>query len=145
MFNSATLLDAAFRCVDAIGYEKTLDVLNQAQFQEIKFDNKIVEKVVTLVAKKTGVTVYEILFGSGRKNERKYAIGFCAYYLHSSEFFNIEMVEVGALLMRIENSCYKYAKMVTRLKPGYVSDKKFLEIKKELDVELAKESSKSKK
>jgi hypothetical protein len=145
MSNPATVLDEAFRCVEAIGYENTVEILKKAQSREIKFENKIAEKVITLVAEKTGISVYEILHGNGRKNERKYAIGFCALYLHSPEYFNIDIPEVAALLLKDESSCYRYSKMVTRIKPICTSDKKFLEIKIELDTELAAHAKKMKK
>ncbi len=143
MLLSSSLMDETFRCVEAIGYDKTVDALKKAQHQEIKFEDKRVEKVVEAVAKKMGVAVHEILYGNGRKNERKYAIGFCSHYLHSPEFFNIDMPLVAQFLNR-ENPtvCYLYAKHITKLNPNHVSDKHFYEMKKEFDVLFAKSNKK---
>lgn len=140
--SNSNLIDELFRTVEAIGVDNTLKTLRQAQFQEVKFDDKRVEAVVTLVSKKTSVPAYEILFGVGRKNERKYAIGFCAFYLHSPSFFNIDMEIVTDFLKKDQNLLYKYSKLVQKLNPNHTNDKKFFDWKRELDSEVNKHAKK---
>jgi hypothetical protein len=122
--------------VEAIGVEKTDQLLKQAQYQEIKFDNSEVEVVVTTIATKFDIPVHEIIYGNGRKNDRKIAIGFCCHYLH--EVFRLDMLEVKEHLKKDVTLCWKYAKLIPKLSPRHPSDKVYLEYKVEFDQSLVK-------
>lgn len=139
------LLDELFKCIDKIGYSKTLDSLQKAQFEKIKFSDKRAEFVVKLVAEKTKVPPFEIMYGLGRKNDRRVAIGLCAYYLHYPEWFNIDIELVTQFLNKSPVLCYKYSRQVCKLNPAHSSDKKYIQIKDDCDKEIRKEIKKFKK
>lgn len=120
------------RTVEAIGNERTFEILKEAEFQEIKFDNDDAEFVTTKVATAFGIPLHEIIYGFGRKNERKYAIGFCAYYLHYNFGYNMEK-DIQYLLKKDLTLCHKYCKLITKLNPRHVHDKKYMDIKDQLD------------
>lgn len=120
------------RTVEAIGNERTYEILKEAEFQEIKFDNQDAEFVTTKVAAAFGIPLHEIIYGYGRKNERKYAIGFCAYYLHYNYGYNMEK-DIQHFLKKDLTLCHKYCKLISKLNPRHVHDMKYMEIKDQLD------------
>lgn len=136
--SNSKLLDEVFLAVEAIGIDKTIEALKRVQFQEVVIDDKRVKTVLDIISEKLNVPIYEILYGNGRKNERKMAIGFCAYYLHSSEFYGIDMSVVKDHLKRDLITCYQHSKLITKLKPSLVSDKHFFDIKMFVDDYLTK-------
>jgi hypothetical protein len=127
------LTDELCLVVEAIGSDAAMAGLKKLRFQDIKFEDDRVKHVVELVSKEMGIPVFEILFGNGRKNDRKVAIGFCTYYLHSPEFYNMDMELVKDHLNKGIIICYKYAKMITRLNPKIVADRSFHEHKQHFD------------
>ena len=132
----STVIDAAYHCVSKIGEAKTLELLQGAQFNVDISDERVL-KVLDSVSEITNIPIHEILFGSGRKNERKYAIGFCAHYLHSPEYYNMDMEQVKDFLCKNDVViCYKYAKLIGKISPTHISDKQMHEWKKQLDTKL---------
>lgn len=126
------LFNQLLRTVEAIGNKKTFDILKEAELQEITFDNCDVMLVVTKVAAAFGIPVHEIIYGSGRKNERKYAIGFFAYYLHYHYNYNMQR-DIQYFLKKDLTLCHKYLKLISKLNSSHVQDRKYLEIKDQLD------------
>lgn len=127
----ATLIDQLFRTVEEIGIPNTMSILKNAQFDKIEFDDSKVEKVVRRVAEHFNIPIYEIIFGNGRLNDRKYAIGFSAYYLRHCHDYSME--EVSQLLKKEVTLCHKYCKLILQLNDKFRSDEKYKEIKKKLD------------
>ena len=76
----SSLIDVLFSTVEKIGVDSTKKLLLSAQEEPIKFEDKTVEKVVTTVAEQFRLPLHEIIYGVGRSNNRKYAIGFCVFY-----------------------------------------------------------------
>jgi hypothetical protein len=126
------LFNQLLRTTEAIGVEKTFTVLKEAEFQEIKFDNEHAEFVITEVAKAFGVPIHEIIYGNGRKNERKYAIGFSAYYLHHEYGYHMDN-QVKDFLKKDITLCHKYCKLINKLNPRHIHDQRYIEIKDKLD------------
>jgi uncharacterized membrane protein YkgB len=85
------------------------------------------------------------MYGLGRKNERRIAIGLCAYYLHYAEWFNVEIEKVTEFLNKSVVLCYKYSRQVCKLNPAHSSDQKYIKIKEDCDREVKKEIKKVKK
>jgi hypothetical protein len=137
MKTASHVLDEAVRTVEKIGYDKTIELLQKAQQGEVSFEDKKVEKVIELVAKSVNISAYEILNGNGRKNERKYAIGFCAYYLHHAQFFSMDMDLVKDHLQKDITTCYTYSNLIKKLNPNHFSTKLFYSMKVELDTLFA--------
>ncbi len=133
---TSQLLDEVLRCVGNIGYEATLEGVRKLQSQTITFSDERVNKVVMLVCEEINISTHEIVYGSGRKNERKFAIGLCAYLLHSEEFFDIPMNDVADFLGKEAQLLYKHSKIVQRLRPNNTVDKKYLEIKTSVEQRL---------
>jgi hypothetical protein len=126
------VLNQLLRTVEAIGIERTFDILKIAELGDIEFNNVHARFVITTVSNAFGIAVHEIVYGTGRKNERKYAIGFCAYYLHVHYDFNMQ-TDVSHFLNKDVTLCYKYCKPILKLNSNHVSDKKHCEIKEKLD------------
>jgi hypothetical protein len=122
--------------VEAIGVEETDRILKEAQYQEISFDHSDVAQVVVTIAQKFTIPVHEIIYGNGRKNDRKIAIGFCCHYLH--EVYKMDMMEVKDHLKKDVTLCWKYAKLIPKLSPRHPSDRIYLEYKTEFDQKLKK-------
>lgn len=134
--SSPDLFNQLLRTVEAIGIDQTDAVLKQAEYQEVKLANKHVEFVVATVANGFGIPIHEIVVGNGRKNDRKYAIGFAAYYLHF--IYNYTMDEVKDFLKKDVTLCHKYLKLVQKLSDRHISDKNYLELKKQFDTVFVK-------
>jgi hypothetical protein len=96
--------------------------------------NAHVRIVLPLVAGAMGITEQEILNGTGRKNERVIAIGFCAYYLHY--VFRHDMEDVQYMIDRDLWTCYKNSNLIKNLKDHLSSDEPFIVIKKLLDKQI---------
>lgn len=139
MSNLSLLLDEMFRCVEKLGYDLTMNLLKKGQYDEIQFTDDRVRSVVEEVSLLTGVPIYEIVQGNGRKNDRKYAIGFCTYYLYMPEFYGLDMQDIqNHLCKETLTLCYKYAKMIKKINPNHVSDKRYYEWKLILDKKFQK-------
>lgn len=138
MANSSALIDELFKCVEAIGCEETFILLQKGQHPNTDFSNEKIKTVVEAVAKKLNISVNEIMYGNGRKNERKMAIGFCCYYLNNKNFLGMDMNYVAEQLNKNYVVCYDSAKKIKDLNSAHVSDKRFVEIKEELDKLIAK-------
>ena len=122
--------------IDTIGAEPVATALKAAMSGDVCFDNPLVELVVTTVARKTEIPVCEIINGSGRRNDRRFAIGFCAFYLKDIYHFTPEQIET--YLKKDISICSKYAKAVRTLSPKLITDKKYIEYKEYLDKVLVK-------
>lgn len=126
------LLDVFLLAVDELGIQKT----NKALRVEIKKKKSLTNSdaffIVSAVAELLEISVEEIYRGTGRKNDRRYAIGFCAYYLHY--IFKYPMDEVCYMLRKQnEWTVYKYSLSIKCLNPNHASDQPYIEIKELLD------------
>lgn len=131
------------RTVEAIGNERTFELLKDAEFQEVVIDNEDAKFVIENVGDAFDIPISEIIYGYGRKNERKYAIGFCAFYLHYGYGYNMEK-DIQYFLKKDLTLCHKYSKLITKLNPKHVHDRKYIEIKDRLDDILKKEQPETK-
>jgi hypothetical protein len=113
------------------GEEGTCEYLKKGLTPEIKFDDPIVENIIRTVCGKFCISVDELIYGTGRKNDRKMAIGFCTYYLHESQ--KLVIVEIASLLKKEESICRKAMRNMSNLNPKHVTDQHYLHYKKELD------------
>ena len=125
------LMDQLFKTVENIGVQKTITILRKAQYEKIKFDDVQAAKVVKHVAEHFKIPIYEIVFGNGRLNERKHAIGFAAYYLRYS--YDYTMDEVAKSLKTELTLCHKYCRIIASLNENYKSDEKYISIRNKLD------------
>ncbi len=127
------LLNQAVRTAAKIGIEKTYHLLQEAEYSGIVIDNKQVEFVLMNVSQIMSINIHEILHGNGRKNERKMAIGFSAYYLQDK--FKFEQADVARHLNKSSNTVHRYTKLVRNLstKRHYEANRQFLEFKTKLD------------
>lgn len=125
------LINQLFRTVEVLGLEKTHTVLVEAMTEKVVFTDKKVEYVVTTICGHFNVPVAEVIYGNGRKNDRKYVIAFCSYYLF--EIYKYDIEAVSANLKKDVTLCHKYKKMIRTLNDHHVSDRKYLNFKKELD------------
>lgn len=136
MPESSSLIDLLFKTVEEVGVTHTMEILNKARYEKLEFENETVRIVVETVAKKFRIPTYEIIYGSGRLNDRAYAIGFTAYYLR--HHFSFDMDEVSIHLKKNPVLCHKYSKLISSLNDNFKSDLKYKNIKKELDPHFVK-------
>jgi hypothetical protein len=132
----SSLIDQLFKTVETIGYENTDRLLKSAQFEEIKFLDPIIENVVVNVAKEFNIPAYEIVYGNGRANDRKIAIGFCAHYLKT--VFKYERDVIADHIKTHTSLVSRYAGLIQKLNRFHQSDKKYLAIKETLDKTFTK-------
>lgn len=114
------------------GEEGTCKILKAALTPEIKFDDQIVENIVRTICSKFSITVEELIYGTGRKNDRKMAIGFCTYYLHESQ--KLVVVEIADILKKEESICRKAMRNMQQLNVKHVFDQHYIHFKNELDL-----------
>jgi hypothetical protein len=133
---SSSLIDQLFRTVETIGVEQTEKILQEAQFRGIVFANKHVEFVVKTVAKGFEIPVHEIYYGNGRKNDRKWAIGFCVHYL--SLEFKYSTEEIAEFINKDFSSCHKYGNLIKTINPKNMAETKFYELKQQFDIQIQK-------
>lgn len=130
----ASLIDELHKCVVLYGPEETLKILKEAQYKKIEYTDERVMAVVKKVCDVMNIAEGEIFYGKGRKNERRYAIGFCVYYLTADAYFHIRFDEVKELLKK-ENVqiLYWYKSIIDKLDSRHTHDKKLVEYKNKFD------------
>lgn len=131
---SSSLIDQLFRTVETLGVERTDTILKEAQFQGIVFPNKDVEFVITTVASAFEIPVHEIYYGAGRKNDRKWAIGFCIHYLNTQYDYSLE--QIAHFINKDVSSCHKYGKMICSINAKNFAEKRYMELKELFDIRL---------
>lgn len=140
------LVECVLLSIDEIGIARTILNIEAGRKKLVLIGNVHSTVVLQNVSKEFNIEVDEILKGTGRRNDRLYAIGFCAYYLH--HIFGYEMEDVVIMLDKDISVCYKYSKVVKNLSPRHSSTKKYLTIKNQLDpilTKLAQDDNKLKK
>lgn len=127
------LSNQLLRTAAKLGYDKTFEILQAAEYAGVPFTNKNVEFVITTIGEQMNLPNHEIIFGIGRKNDRKYAIGFAAHYLENKYKYSKE--DVAKFLNKDVSTCVKYANLIKKLavKRRYDSNMDFLEKKASLD------------
>lgn len=133
---SSSLIDQLFRTVETIGIERTDQILQEAQFKGIVYTNKDVEFVVKTIAKGFQIPEHEIYFGIGRKNDRKWAIGFCVHYL--TVVFEYETDDVADFINKEFSLCHKYSKLVDEINPKHYVEARYAELKTRFDLQITK-------
>lgn len=74
--------------------------------------------------------------GVGRKNERRYAVGFVTYYLHES--FNYDIEDIAYMLAGPSKwTLYKHLDGLEKLNPKFEFEKKLLQMKKRFDEKVS--------
>ncbi len=124
----ARLIEIAFLAVDKLGIDKTIRTLQGEIKKVVSLQNSDAYFIVSAVSEMLDIPEDEIFHGTGRKNERRIAVGFCAYFLHYIYKYDMEEVR---FMLRKENewTLYKYSKLIEELNPQHNSDKKFIQIK----------------
>ncbi len=128
---SINLFDHLLKAIDSVGLKRTEEILKSVCEDQIIFDNKDVEIVVTAVASKFDIPVSEIVNGFGRKNERRMAIGFCSHYLNV--VFKMQYIDIAVYLKKHLSVIQKYELSVRKLNPKHISDQRYCRIKEMLD------------
>lgn len=140
----ARLDETVLLCIDQIGIENTIRALKGEIKKNQSLHNSDALYIVNLVSEVLDISEREIFSGTGRKNDRRYALGFCTYYLH--HVYKYDMEEVRYMLRKNnEWAIYKYSALIERLNPQHNSDKKYIEIKKVLDVRVHEHVKRNKK
>ncbi len=129
--SSISILDKLFKAIDSIGLKRTEQVLNAACCEEILVDNEDVQHVVTIISDKFNIPIGELINGSGRKNERRFAIGFCSYYLN--EIYKMDYMDIAIYLKKHLTIVQKYTLEIKKLNPKHISDQKYCHMKMVLD------------
>lgn len=117
--------------VDTIGLKRTEEILCLASKPDIAFSNKHVEYVVQVIADEFQMEIGEIIYGSGRKNERRLAVGFCCFYLY--HVFHVHVNDIASQLKKVPALVYRYKNEIVTLKPKHVADAKYCAIKEKFD------------
>lgn len=128
----ARLLETVFNGIEEIGFDGTIKCLSRAVKISRSKKNPDAVFVVNLVAENLKITPKEIYAGIGRKNNRIYAIGFCAYYLYYICRHDMESIQY--MLDKEELwVLYKYSSLIRGLDPKNPNDIPFFELKKVMD------------
>lgn len=128
------LINAVNQSVKVIGIDKTISNVNAGLRKENMVEYPLYQtfqKVLLEVAGAFGISGDEILHGKGRKNERYYAVGFCAYYLHWIYKFDMEAVAI--LLEKEISICYKSSYAIKNLNQNHPADDRYKKTKLSLD------------
>lgn len=131
MAEKTSLIDKVFLAVEKVGMCKVDEALSALIAPSVSFDDERVQEILTVISEKMDIPIHEIIYGVGRKNERKMAIGFGSHYLES--ILKIPPDEITKYLNKHISICYRYSKKVRQLNPSHLADQKFCEIKQELD------------
>lgn len=131
----ARLFELFLLSIDKIGIKNT----NKALRVEIKKYQSLFNSdalfIASAVAEIFEIPVEEIFYGTGRKNDRRYAVGMCAYYLHYIYEYDMEEV-CYALRKDNEWAVYKYSQTIKNLNPAHASDRRYIEFKKLMDIRV---------
>lgn len=137
------LLDLLFLCSKEIGILKTRKVLQGEIKKNQSLTNSDALFIVSAISEELNISEQEIYNGTGRKNDRRYAIGFCAYYLHYVYHYDMQEVQ---FMLRQKNEwvIYKYSLVIKELNPKHTSDQRYIDIKKSLDIRMSQRRGKKK-
>jgi len=103
--NELNLLKEVVLTAESVGVERTIKSLQRSREEVFRFENRNVDKVLEAVCSVTSLTREEVLHGTGRKNGRKYAIGFFTYFLYH---------EFGYMMKDIQRYTNKNKSALTR-------------------------------
>ncbi len=124
------LMHNLFALVEVVGVDATNKIL-ETQLSRKHSDNPTAKFVLDEVSKELNLAVTEILYGSGRKNDRYFALGFCCHYLHDHYEYDMEKVEI--FVGQTISVCYKTYKLIKNLTPGNPRDDEYLIKRTKLD------------
>jgi hypothetical protein len=132
------LIDQMYETVSVVGVKKVQEILKSAQYDGWQYPNKDFEFVAKNVATTFSVPIHELVDGTGRKNDRKMAIGFCVYYLKN---FGYDIyTDISAFMNKEPSTCFRYCKLVKELNAANSNNKKknisietYLEYKEKFD------------
>lgn len=122
--------------IERMGVHKTAEALQQHMERVTWVSNPDALFILDMVSVVFKIPAEEIRRGVTRKNERRDAIGFCAYYLNTHLGYSIG--QVSWMLMRSEDICYKYAALIRKLNANRTADKKYLQWRKLFDSKVEK-------
>lgn len=125
------LIGSVLRAINIVGVAATKKHVEKLFVENIRFDDIRVERVVCAVATEFNITTYEVIFGTQRSNERRLAVGFCAYYLINSFGYDVKVVKDK--LKKEKTVIYRMVGMVKKLNSKHAALQKYYEIKIKLD------------
>jgi hypothetical protein len=142
--NVARLIEVGLKAVDKLGIDHTVKTLLGEIKKYQSLHNSDAFFIVSAVSEVLDIPEDEIFYGTGRKNERRYAVGFCAYFLHY--VYKYDMEEVRYMLRKDnEWTLYKYSALIEKLNPQHNSDKQFIAIKELLQSRVQDHIKRNKK
>lgn len=122
------VLELFLLSIEEIGIESTALALRQNLDRNAWLSHPDGLFVLRIVAQTFQIPVEEIRSGVTRKNDRRDAIGFCAFLLLKE--FNYSVEQIGWMLNRSPWIVYKHALVVKKLRQDQEADRKYLNWKK---------------
>lgn len=125
------ILEELLNSVKSRGYRKTLTVLKTEKHKKLNLTTPFEHFIVKSVSEAFDISIDELIFSRYIRGENKYAIGFCVYYLYE----NASLGEIHKKIFKHKNKTLlsKYRQIIFDLKTDNIMDKRFYEIKNQLD------------
>lgn len=123
-------LEEIFLSVDRIGLKRTAACLVRERYAHSLQEHEDACWVRDVMTRSFKISEEEILYGVGRKNDRKFAVGLCVYYLHYVK--SHAMLDVAMMLSKTTWICYKFVKEIENAQEGEI-DRRVVNWKKRFD------------
>lgn len=124
---SVRLYNEIFHCIEVFGLEKTIEILYTHRAEALRLQDENAVAVLSIVCRQFDLTVYELISGRGRKNDRMMAIGFCVYFLKNE--FDYKPTDISSTIRRDRTICWRYCKKVQKLNEKNTTDVRYIEIR----------------
>ena len=125
--NSLELISNLNKVIEKRGLNKTIEILKKGQQPEKVLQEEIISIIKVLVCDNFDITERNMLFGSSRKHNRRWALSFFCYFVHLS--LNCTQKEVSKMISRTNACVSKYIKDILTLSESIVYERELIQKK----------------
>lgn len=115
------------KTIAIVGFQKVIQILKNSRRTHLDITEEQIKKsneIITIVCDEYGID-YLDFFSNKRKNDRRKAIGTCAYFIENK--LGIDNCNISYLLKKSEGSISTFKKEIIQLNENHPSDLKFIE------------------
>ena len=125
------LFESLMNSISKRGYKKTIEILTFKNDDHVTLRKKRDKEIVSEILKAFNISKDYLFYSRYERGDLKYAIGLCVFYLYQEKTLG----EIHKTIFMNKNKAQlsKYRQLILDLDPKFEQDKKYIEIKTELD------------
>jgi hypothetical protein len=128
------LLGELTRNVEQNGYKRTLNLLKSQTKKPLNKPEGFSKEIIDVVLSHFSMTFEQLILVRYNRGDNKYVIGFCVYYLYGEMTLGSIHRDIFPTVSKSLLSRYK--QLIMELNPKFDSDKKYCQVKSNLDKEI---------